>query len=121
MKAGRTHVDADQGSTPFGDHAARAGLPHDPLAGDAVVGDIRGEAAHSVAAHLRLTAVGVDQPHPQVGAAALLDQEDAVGADAGSPAADPPCQRRPVDGRGITVVDDDEVVPQTVHLLEEHR
>ena len=81
------------------------------------------KAARAVAAHRRQRAVGVAVPHPEVDLARgvrVVEREEAVGADAGPPRADPGrerCQlvvREPQEA----VVEDDEVVAGAAHLGE---
>ena len=118
----RGAVDASVAAELDGDREhAGAGLDADDVAGgESVVPDVLGHAAHAVAAHLGLAAVGIEHPHAGVGDFRGADEDQSVRADpevaVGDLAGDP--------GGVVDLlaeeVDVDVVVPQAFHLGEAH-
>src|SRR5262249_35867644 len=100
--------------------AAGLDLQH-RLAGDAVVVDVLGDAAHAVAAHLRLAAVGVEHAHAGVAALGPADEDEPAGADAEVPVADRAAQRGGILRQRLAkAVDVDVVVAAALHFHEAH-
>ena len=102
-----------------GPHAGRGGDREGRGRHQSVLHGGLGQAAHPVAAHLGLAAVGVLQHHGQVGRPAAVEHpDDPVGTHAEAPVAQGPDQ---VGGQGATVLrvdQDQEVVAGTVVLGE---
>ena len=90
------------------------------LVDEAGVHRVFGDAADAVAAHLRLGAVGIDDPHGYVRALSRQDIEDAVRTDAEMTVADLLAPCRIHRDRVGDAVEDDEVVPDPMVLPELH-
>ena len=79
------------------------------------VDEVLGEAAETVAAHLAVGAVGVDDYHPRGSDIGVLGNQDAVRTDAEMPVADTRRERRPVNLVEVRIlaegVDQQEIVP----------
>ena len=76
------------------------------------------DAARGVAAGLDLAAVGVPDPHAQVGDVGRLEQDHLVAADAGAPVGDRARPRLVHRHRAFARVEDDEIVAEAMHLVE---
>ena len=87
-----------------------------------MVEEILGDAAHAVAAHLALGAVGVEHSHPRVRALGRHDHDHAVAADAGVAVAHGTCERERVVRRALVErANIHVIVADSVHLGEPHR
>ena len=76
------------------------------------------DAARRIAAGLDLAAVGIPDPHPDVGDVGRLEQDHLVAADARAPVGDRARPRRVHRHRALARVEDDEIVAEAVHLVE---
>ena len=78
----------------------------------------QGDAAAGIAAGLDLAAVGIPDPHADVGRLRGLEQDHLVAADAGAAVGDRPARARVHLDRRLAGVENDEVVAEAVHLAE---
>ena len=95
----------------------RPGARLDGRRGEAVVlVEIAPDAAHPVAAHLRVAAVGVDDAQPRVEALRRLHEQHTVGADAAFAVAHRARERDGIGDRRDALVDQHELVARPVRL-----
>jgi hypothetical protein len=88
---------------------------------DATFIDILADATHTVAAHLCLEAVGIEQAHHHVGAPRVADEQELVCTDAAVTITHRSRERRPIpNGRrdGCARIYHYEIVAETVHFGE---
>ncbi len=103
-------------------HAVAGFDPQRFLAGQAMIKNIFGHAADSVAAHFRFRSVGVEHPHPRIGNFRGADQNQSVAADTEMPIGNLARQSGRVVGHFLLeAIDIHIVVAQALHLGEPHR
>ena len=98
--------------------------PHRAVAAEPHVERPAREAARTVAAVVRLAAVGVVVQHREVELRIALQQQHAVGADAAPPVTQPPHQRgtlRPGRQVSLAMIDHHEIVRGTLHFQKGDR
>ena len=78
----------------------------------------RRDAPGSVAAHLGLRPVGIEELHPEVEPVRRLYEDDPFAADAGAARADRRQDLAPAGERAVPIIDQNEVVSRAVHLGE---
>src|SRR6266508_2662875 len=86
----------------------------------AVVVHILGQATNAVAAHLRLTAVGVEHAHAEIGLGRGKNQNQAIGADAKMSVTDRPRHLCRMVDLLLEAIHIDVVIPYAVHFGKFH-
>ena len=114
------HADPDAFAFDPGPNRSRPGFESHFRPGDAVKKSEPGRAPGSVSAKIGGASVRIEKAPLEIGCCGSFDQDQSVGPDGNSPAADPFREAGGVVPRNrvLPIVDQDEVVPAPAHFIE---